>query len=326
LWIGATILAAAANGLLPPPYSMSPGAAVPVKAFAMLLAAAVVGLPSMLIRRSLAGCRALAIAAIAGFAAGSAAYFWNSSLAGVCTAKYDGRIVKVIGTQYTEIGRKYKQTHPDATNSQILDDSAGDPEMAWTRQSIDKCRALISGTYYAWAPLLIFALLTAVRAAAAAPGITMRAPAKKPAADVPAAAVRYDAFVSYRHNDADTRFASELVEHLEGAGFRIAIDERDFGANAHFLREMERCIRESRFTLAIISSAYLNSGNCEEEAVICKIMDMAERKHRLIPLMIEAVALPAWLYGIVGIDFTKANPLVDPMSKLKATLAQADPR
>jgi hypothetical protein len=30
--------------------------------------------------------------------------------------------------------------------------------------------------------------------------------------------------------------------------------------------------------------------------------------------------MPAWLYGIVGIDCTKANPPVDPFEKLKSTL------
>jgi hypothetical protein len=37
-------------------------------------------------------------------------------------------------------------------------------------------------------------------------------------------------------------------------------------------------------------------------------------------LIIEPVAMPAWLYGIVGIDWTKADPLVDPFDKLKGTL------
>jgi hypothetical protein len=40
----------------------------------------------------------------------------------------------------------------------------------------------------------------------------------------------------------------------------------------------------------------------------------------LIPLLIEPVTMPVWLYGIVGIDCTKRNPLVDPFEKLKATL------
>jgi hypothetical protein len=47
---------------------------------------------------------------------------------------------------------------------------------------------------------------------------------------------------------------------------------------------------------------------------------MGDRKRRLIPFVIEPVAMPAWMYGIVGIDCTKADPLVDPFDQLTATL------
>ena len=49
----------------------------------------------------------------------------------------------------------------------------------------------------------------------------------------------------------------------------------------------------------------------------------ATGKRRLIPLVIEPVSMPAWLYGIVGIDWTKRDPLVDPFEKLKATLGRS---
>jgi hypothetical protein len=126
--------------------------------------------------------------------------------------------------------------------------------------------------------------------------------------------------MSYRHHDVDKMFATELVSALEADGYRVAIDERDFLANASFLKEMERAVRESRFTLAVISPRYLESGNTEEEAIIAKVLDMGDRRRRLIPLVIEPVSMPAWLYGIVGIDWTKRDPLVDPFDKLKATL------
>jgi hypothetical protein len=132
--------------------------------------------------------------------------------------------------------------------------------------------------------------------------------------------IRYDVFLSYRHDGADRTFARQLLDTLEAHGYRVAIDERDFPANASFLLEMERCVRESRFTVAVISSRYLVSDNCQEEAIICKVLDMGDRKRRLIPLIIEPVALPAWLYGIVGIDWTKADPLLDPFDILRATL------
>ena len=40
----------------------------------------------------------------------------------------------------------------------------------------------------------------------------------------------YDVFISYRHARRDKRFALELLRHLEGLGYRVALDERDFEA------------------------------------------------------------------------------------------------
>jgi len=65
----------------------------------------------------------------------------------------------------------------------------------------------------------------------------------------------------------------------------------------------------------------LESGHCEEESIITKVFDMGERKRRLIPLIIEKVHMPTWMFGITGIDFTEADPLVDPYEKLKTVLA-----
>ena len=68
---------------------------------------------------------------------------------------------------------------------------------------------------------------------------------------------------------------------------------------------MERAIRESRYTVAIVSERYLQSGHCEEEAIVTSVLDMADRQRRLIPFVIQQVEMPAWLFGIVGIDCTK---------------------
>lgn len=131
---------------------------------------------------------------------------------------------------------------------------------------------------------------------------------------------RYDAFLSYRHEEPDQAFAWSLVKRLESAGFKVAIDERDFMPEQTFLEEVERCIRESRFTLAVLSPRYFTSGHTWEEAIITKVRDMGERRRRLIPLILEPVERPAWLYDIVGIDFVNPNAPVEPLEKLQAAL------
>ena len=83
---------------------------------------------------------------------------------------------------------------------------------------------------------------------------------------------------------------------------------------------MERCIKQSRFTLAVSSPRYFQSGNTNEEAIITKVLDMDERRRRLIPLKIEVTEMPFWMYNIVGIDFTEQQPFVDPIGRLKQAL------
>ena len=130
----------------------------------------------------------------------------------------------------------------------------------------------------------------------------------------------YDAFISYRRQEPDLSFANDLLRHLEAAGYKVAIDWRDFAPNLPFLEEMERCVKESRFTLAVVSPRYLESGNCIEEGVICTVLDLGERKRRLIPLVIEKTQMPAWLYLLTGIDCTHPNPPEPWFDKLQRTL------
>ena len=318
LAVAAAFLAGIAAAVVPPPSAVGGDSAR--SAFAALASAAIVVfaiLPFMLWRRAAQPMFWVAAALVA-LALGISSFFTGGYVERTCTARYGDRPV-VIGGDFTPLGATYRQANPELSNDDLLFDAAGVPERIWTPSSIGRCRALLAGTYFLWIPflalcLLFFAhavptgILTPVSWNAAAPQIGQKAPA------------RYDVFVSYRHGGADKTFATELVSALEADGYRVCIDERDFRANASFLEEMERSVRESRFTVALISSRYLESGNTLEEATICKVLDMGDRQRRLIPIVIEQVAMPAWLYGIVGIDVTRRDPLVDPFDKLKATL------
>ena len=258
---------------------------------------------------------------------GIAANYYSHAVQRQCTIRYNGRIV-IIGTELTSLGATWKRLHPEQTAADALMDASGETATLWTLDSIDRCRGRIAGSYFLWIPFLVASL---VSAALAVPGGKLSVPVIAPTAGTPAPGVRlrYDVFISYRHGGADGEIARTLLQTLEADGYTVAIDERDFPANASFLQEMERCIRESRFTVAVVSERYLQSGHCEEEAIISRVLDMSERRRRLIPFVIQptqatqsapSLVMPAWLFGIVGIDCTRPDPLVDPVEKLKATL------
>jgi hypothetical protein len=321
LTLAAASLAAIAAGLTPQPAATAVTAAAAAQwAFAALASAAIVTFAVLpfLLRPSTAQPKAWAAVAVAALSLGLGSFFGGEYAQRACTARYADRSV-IIGTELTPLGAAYRQANPDLSSDDLLFDAAGVPERIWTASSIGRCAAIVNGTYFLWIPFLVVSVLAAAQVAPT----TILAPVRwkaQPLPAAPAATLRYDVFVSYRHDGVDKNFATELVAALEADGYRVAIDERDFAANASFLQEMERAIRESRFTVAVISRRYLESGNTEEEALISKVLDMSDRRRRLIPLLIEPVSLPAWLYGIVGIDWTKPDPLVDPLEKLKATL------
>jgi hypothetical protein len=318
---GAALLAGAVAALVPQPAALA-GTSSSTWAFAALASAAIVTLAILpfIVWRTAAQPRAWVAAGVLSLALGLASFAAAGSVQRACTARYADRQV-VIGTDLTQLGAAYQAENPDLSSDDLLFDAAGVPERIWTPASIGRCTVLISGTYFLWIPFLIVCVVATAQAIPVSVLAPMRwgAPSAAPPAhgDLP---LLYDVFISYRHQREDMRFARELVAALEAEGYRVAIDERDFSANASFLQEMERAIRQSRFTVAVISPRYLESGNTEEEAIITKVLDLTDRKRRLIPLVIEPVALPVWLYGIVGIDWTKRDPLVDPFDKLTATL------
>ena len=323
LWMtaGAAALAGLVAGAVPVPGGLDPGSGAVTRLFAAVASIAIVLLailPGVVIR-AITGRRSIWIgAAVVSLVLGAGAYVAHSVMERTCTARYDGRVT-MIGTAWTALGESYAKGNPGLTNDDLLFDATGVAERLWTRESIDACRVRIRATYFLWLPCLaacLVALLQAVPSGTLPAGMR----AQVPASVASASTLRYDVFISYRHGGRDGDFAGELLVALERAGYLVAIDERDFPANASFLQEMERCIRESRFTVSIISPRYLDSGNCEEEAILCKVLDMNDRRRRLIPMVIESVAMPAWLFGIVGIDCTKPDPLVDPFDKLRSTL------
>jgi hypothetical protein len=269
--------------------------------------------------------------------------------------QFSGKTV-IVGETYIPSVLEYKRQNPEYSNLQLLEDAAGDPSLVWTPDSIRARRHVLAGLYLICMPTLGVFFLSLAQAVYCADRKATRSrvqeviePLKKPSVVTRQAqafeptsseghearrltpennekAFPYDAFISYRHSDRDRRFARKLLRELEQSGYVVAIDERDFNASANFLDEMERCIRDSRYTLAVVSSRYLESGNCQEEAIVCKVLDMDERRQRLVPLVIEKVQMPAWLFGIVGIDFTKTNPLVSPSEKVKTTLGPPSSR
>jgi len=238
---------------------------------------------------------------------------------GICLAHDDEGRPVVIGSEYTARGREYLGRSPATSVDDLLLDVGLQPDIAWTPASIARCRVFVGWIGPLAIPLLAAAAaLVAVRSRGS---YALVAPASSaPAATAAAASSpvrRYDAFISYRRLDRER--AERLTEEIEARGYRVAIDFRDFRPNEPAIVEMERCILESRFVLCVITADYNSSGFTNEEALMTRLVDLTERRNRIVPLVFERVPLPLWLQELVGINFM-SDAQIDPIEKLMTLL------
>jgi hypothetical protein len=310
--IGIAALAIAAALLWPLSAALGPTAVRASRLTAVLASLAICGLAAIVPSRLQRMVLVWVIAALLSFAGAASLLFMHIRASGSCVAEYDDRLV-VVGRQL----QSWVKPEPGATSKSLLFDSAGEAERAWTRPSIARCRWLLEWAAMLAVPLFAFAGASGFHAMQQQRYSSVLS--KPGALSTRRGDFAYDAFISYRRVEPDRTFALDLLSQLEATGLRVAIDIRDFVPNRHFLSEMERCSKESRFVLCVITPAYIASDHCLEEAVLSKTMDMSERRQRIVPLILEPVELPVWLHGIVGIDFTPESA-VDPYARLLTLL------
>ena len=98
----------------------------------------------------------------------------------------------------------------------------------------------------------------------------------------------WDVFVSYRHQEPDGPWVREvLVERLRAAGLRVLVDVDGFRLGAPLVLEMARGVEESRYTLAVLSPAYLAGNFTELESVLAEHLGLEASERRLVAVMRE---------------------------------------
>ncbi len=144
----------------------------------------------------------------------------------------------------------------------------------------------------------------------AAPPRTPPHPAAAASASAPPGAIqdssalfRYDVFVSYSKSDADWTF-SWLLPKLKAAGLRVCIDEESFEPGAPVASEIERAVRESRRTLAVLSPAWVASEWAGFESLLVNRQDPNARWRRLIPLLLEPCQPPDRIQLLHWVDLS----------------------
>ena len=91
---------------------------------------------------------------------------------------------------------------------------------------------------------------------------------------------------------------------LESQGLLACIDYRDFRLGKPVITEMERAVSTSKFTLAILSPVYLESGATELENVLAQAIGLENAERRLICVMYQHCNPRLSLRALIWLDMT----------------------
>ena len=131
----------------------------------------------------------------------------------------------------------------------------------------------------------------------------------------------YDIFISYRHDPVDRAWVrGRLVPALEAAGVRVCIDYRDFRLGAPLVLEMGRAVEQSRFTLAVLTPAYLDSTFTELENVLAEHLGLERQERRLLLILREDCKPRLGLRARLWLDARDDRDFTDGLARLVGEL------
>src|SRR5829696_9013424 len=138
---------------------------------------------------------------------------------------------------------------------------------------------------------------------------------------------RYDAFISYRHQEPDKTWVRRtFVPALEAADLQVCVDHRDFRLCLPLVTEMARAVEQSRTTVAVLTPAYLEGRFTELENVLAEHLGLEERAVRLIYVVREPCEPPLGMRARLRLDLTTDEDVAERLPRLIEALhgAQRD--
>ena len=134
----------------------------------------------------------------------------------------------------------------------------------------------------------------------------------------------YDAFISYRQQDPDRSWVrGVLLPGLEAAGLRICVDYRCFRLGAPLVLEMARAVEQSRYTLGVLSPAYLESNFTELENVLSEHLGLERSERRLLMVMREPCKPRLGIRARLWLDMTDDAETETNLERLASELRRA---
>jgi hypothetical protein len=156
-------------------------------------------------------------------------------------------------------------------------------------------------------------------------GVAVASPPAAPVAPLPAPdALTYDAFLSYDRSDAVDRAWVEqvVVPRLEARGLRLCLEHRDFQFGGPRIREMERAVATSCYSVSIFTPAYLASSFREFESLIAQHQDLETRVARFVPIFRRPCQPRIGVRMVFALDLTRDTEVDAGIARLARQLRQ----
>lgn len=130
--------------------------------------------------------------------------------------------------------------------------------------------------------------------------------------------------MSYRQQEPDKTWVRKiLLPGLEAEGLRACIDYRDFRLGAPLINEVQRAVESSRYTLAILSPAYLTSNFTELENVLAEHLGLEKSQRRLLCVMREPCTPRLGIRARLWLDMSDDSEFDTHLARLAYELRQS---
>jgi len=127
------------------------------------------------------------------------------------------------------------------------------------------------------------------------------------------------------HSSKDKFFARKLAEALSAYGVTVWIDEAELKVGDSLVGKISAAINESEFVAAILSHNSVRSTWVTKELHLAMTQEIAGRRVKVLPILIERCEIPEFLGDKVYADFTDQADFEGPMSRLLHALGVSRP-
>ena len=106
------------------------------------------------------------------------------------------------------------------------------------------------------------------------------------------------------HTARDKPFVRRLATDLTAAGARVWIDEAEIGIGDSLIAKIGDGIDDMEYLAVVLSAASVNSAWVQRELDFALNQEIQGRRVKVLPLLLEACAIPPFLVGKKYADFT----------------------